>query len=38
MKLTALRLKGQGKLTTLIKGCLPPLYRVYKKYLAFYIL
>ena len=31
MKLTAQRLKGQRKLTTLIKGCLPPTYRVYKE-------
>ena len=31
MKLTALRLKGQCKLTTLIKGCLPPTYRLYKE-------
>ena len=31
MKLTASKLKGQCKLTTLIKGCLPPTYRVYKE-------
>ena len=31
MKLTALKLKGQGKLTTLINGCLPPMYYVYKE-------
>ena len=31
MKLTALRLKGQYKLTILINGCLPPTYHVYKE-------
>ena len=31
MKLTALRLKGQYKLTILINGCLPPMYHVYKE-------
>ena len=31
MKLTASKLKGQCKLMTLIKGCLPPTYRVYKE-------
>ena len=31
MKLMVLRLKGQCKLTTMIKGCLPPTYRVYKE-------
>ena len=31
MKLTALRLKGQIKLTILINGCLPPTYYVYKE-------
>ena len=31
MKLTTSRLKGQCKLTTLIKGYLPPTYRVYKE-------
>ena len=31
MKLTALRLKGQCKLTILINGCLPPTYRVNKE-------
>ena len=31
MKLMALRLKGQYKLTILINGCLPPTYHVYKE-------
>ena len=31
MKLTALGLKGQCELTTLIKGYLPPTYRAYKE-------
>ena len=31
MKLMALRLKGQYKLTILINGCLPPTYYVYKE-------
>ena len=31
MKLMALRPKGQCKLTTVIKGCLPSTYRVYKE-------
>ena len=31
IKLMVLWLKGQCKLTTLIKGCLPPTYRVYKE-------
>ena len=35
MKLTALRLKGLCKLTTMIKGCLPPTYHVYKEITCF---
>ena len=31
IKLTASKLKGQCKLTILIKGCLPPTYHVYKE-------